>query len=165
MVRLWVVNASPIITLAKIGRINLLPRLCDEVIIPQGVADEIQQGDYNDSALSWIRTEGQVFLKPNLEIDPVVASWDLGSGESHVLSWCICHPEYEAILDDRAARKAANILRIPIRGTLSIIVLAKQEGHVVSAKVEFEKLIESGFRIKVDVLLKVLELAGEQAKN
>lgn len=161
MARQWVVNASPIITLAKIGRINLLPQLCDEMVIPQGVADEIQQGGYNDSALTWIRTEGESFLKPSFGIDPVVASWDLGSGESHVLSWCIRHPGYEAILDDRAARKAANILQIPVRGTLSIIVLAKQEGRISSARAEVEKLIESGFRIGADVLLKVLELVGE----
>lgn len=161
MVRQWVVNASPIITLAKIGRINLLSQLCNEMVIPQGVADEIQQGDYNDSALAWICNEGQPFVKPSIGIDPVVASWDLGSGESHVLSWSIRHPGYEAILDDRAARKAANILQIPVRGTLSIIVLAKQEGHVSSARAEVEKLIESGFRVGADVLLKVLKLAGE----
>lgn len=161
MVRRWAVNASPIITLAKIGRINLLPQLCDEMVIPQGVADEIQQGGYNDSASAWIQTEGKSFVKPSLGIDPVVASWDLGAGESHVLSWCIRHPEYEAILDDRAARKAANILQIPIRGTLSIVALAKQERAIASVRAEVEKLIESGFRITEDVLLKVLELADE----
>jgi predicted nucleic acid-binding protein len=64
-------------------------------------------------------------------------------------------------LDDRAARKAATILQIPVRGTLSIIILAKQEGHILSARVEVEKLIESGFRIRADVLLKVLKLANE----
>jgi predicted nucleic acid-binding protein len=157
----WVVNASPIITLAKIERINLLPQLCDEMVIPQGVADEIQQGDYNDNALAWIRTEGKAFVKPSIGIDPVVASWDLGPGESHVLSWGVRHPGYEAILDDRAARKAANILQVPVRGTLSIIVLAKQEGYLSSAKAEFERLVESGFRVGTDVLLRVLELVGE----
>jgi predicted nucleic acid-binding protein len=159
--RRWVVNASPIITLAKIERINLLPQLCDEMVIPQGVADEIQQGGYNDNALTWIRTEGQSFVKPSIGIDPVVASWDLGPGKSHVLSWSVRHPGYEAILDDRAARKAANILQVPVRGTLSIIVLAKQEGCISSAKAEVEKLIESGFRVGADVLLRVLELVGE----
>jgi predicted nucleic acid-binding protein len=159
--RRWVVNASPIITLAKIERINLLPQLCDEMVIPQGVADEIQQGGYNDSALTWIRTEGQAFVKPSIGIDSVVASWDLGPGESHVLSWGVRHPGYEAILDDRAARKAANILQVPVRGTLSIIVLAKQEGCISSAKAEVEKLIESGFRVGADVLLRVLELVVE----
>jgi predicted nucleic acid-binding protein len=50
VVKRWVVNASPIISLAKIDRIHLLSELCDEVIIPQGVADEINLGGYTDSA-------------------------------------------------------------------------------------------------------------------
>ncbi len=45
MVNRWVVNASPIISLVKIDRIHLLSELCDEVIIPQGVRDEITLGD------------------------------------------------------------------------------------------------------------------------
>ena len=56
------------------------------MVIPQGVADEIQQGDYDDAALSWIRAEGQAFLKET-DIDRLVAAWDLGPGESHALSW------------------------------------------------------------------------------
>ena len=160
MTRRWVVNASPIITLAKIDRIHLLTQLCDEMVIPQGVADEIQQGNYDDAALSWIRSEGQTFLKET-DINSVVATWDLGSGESHVISWAIRHPTYEAILDDRAARKAAKSLQVNIRGTLSVVLLAKQEGHIASASIELSKLIESGFRVSPDVLAKVLELAEE----
>ena len=41
MVKRWVVNASPII------------ELCDEVVIPQGVADEINLGGYADSAVTF----------------------------------------------------------------------------------------------------------------
>jgi predicted nucleic acid-binding protein len=158
--RRWVVNASPIITLAKIDQINLLAQLCDEMVIPQGVAIEIEQGDYDDAASSWIRTEGQAFLKQT-DINRLVAAWDLGRGESHVLSWAMRHPTYEAILDDRAARKAAKSLQVNIRGTLSIILLAKQAGCITSASTEISKLVESGFRVSTEVLAKVLELAEE----
>ncbi|MEQ8752208.1 MAG: hypothetical protein RID09_01660 [Coleofasciculus sp. G1-WW12-02] len=54
MVKGWVVNASPIISLTKIDRIHLLSELCDEVVIPQGVADEILLGGYADSAFLWL---------------------------------------------------------------------------------------------------------------
>ncbi|MEM0980820.1 MAG: DUF3368 domain-containing protein [Cyanobacteria bacterium P01_H01_bin.58] len=90
-----------------------------------------------------------------------MAAWDLGLGESHVLSWAIRHPTYEAILDDRAARKAAKSLQVNIRGTLSIILLAKQASYVDSASTEISKLAESGFRVSTQVLAKVLKLAGE----
>ncbi|MBT9315634.1 DUF3368 domain-containing protein [Leptothoe spongobia] len=161
MTRRWAVNASPIITLTKIGRVDLLIQLCDELVIPQGVADEIQNGGYNDPAVNWIRNEGQKYIKLVDRIAPQVASWDLGMGESHVMSWLITHPDFEAIIDDRAARKAAAILGLSVRGTVSIIAMAKREGYISSARDEYEKLVNVGFRISTDVLLKALKLADE----
>jgi hypothetical protein len=44
----WVVNASPVILLAKAGVIQFLPSLCDELIIPAGVVAEVQSGSVSD---------------------------------------------------------------------------------------------------------------------
>lgn len=63
MVKRWVVNASPIISLVKIDRIHLLSELCDEVIIPQGVRDEITLGGYADSAVNWLQQAGQQLVE------------------------------------------------------------------------------------------------------
>lgn len=162
MVNRWVVNASPIISLTKIDRIHLLNELCDEVIIPQGVADEIQLGGYTDSAASWLQQSGQEFIQPAPAIDSRIASWDLGSGESQVLSWVINHSGYEAIIDDLAARKTAKILKIPVRGTLAVIVLAKQMGYISSVQQDLENLIAVGLRISPTLLAQAIALAGEQ---
>jgi len=156
----WVVNASPIISLTKIDRIHLLSQLWDEVVIPQGVADEMSLGGYSDSAVTWLQQAGQPFIQPAPAIDSRIASWDLGLGESQVLSWAIQHPSYEAIIDDLAARKAAKILQIPIRGTLAIIVLAKQMGYISSVKQDLENLIQVGLRISPAVLAQAIALAG-----
>jgi len=48
--RKWVVNASPIILLAKISKLSLLPDLCDKLVIPLAVSKEIAQGPQNDPA-------------------------------------------------------------------------------------------------------------------
>jgi predicted nucleic acid-binding protein len=66
-------------------------------------------------------------IKEVLQIEPTVAAWNLGLGESHVLSWCYQNEGYEAILDDGLARKCVLSLGIPMRGTLGIILLAKKE--------------------------------------
>ncbi|MFM7449066.1 MAG: DUF3368 domain-containing protein [Leptolyngbyaceae cyanobacterium] len=161
MARRWVINASPIISLTKIDRIHLLNELCDEIVIPQGVADEISLGGYADSAVTWLQQTGQAFIQAVPAIDSRVANWDLGLGESHVLSWVIHHPVYEAIIDDLAARKASKILHIPVRGTLAIIVLAKQMGYISSAQQDLENLVRVGLRISPAVLNQALALVGE----
>lgn len=76
MAKFWVVNASPIISLTKIDRIDLLSKLCDQVVIPQGVADEISLGGYTDSAANWIYQTGKAFIQPAPVIDPKIANWD-----------------------------------------------------------------------------------------
>jgi predicted nucleic acid-binding protein len=44
----WVINASPLICLAKAGYVDLLLKLPNEAVIPQAVVDEIQAGRAGD---------------------------------------------------------------------------------------------------------------------
>ena len=53
----WVVNASPLILLAKLERLDLLAALAPAVMVPQAVAEEIAAGAADgklDSVLNWI---------------------------------------------------------------------------------------------------------------
>ena len=47
---LWVVNASPLITLAKIGQLQLLVRPGATLAVPEAVADEVRAGPEGDAA-------------------------------------------------------------------------------------------------------------------
>ena len=44
MNEVWVVNASPVIVLAKVGHLQLLKELPGELLLPVPVAMEIQSG-------------------------------------------------------------------------------------------------------------------------
>ena len=46
----WVVNASPIICLAKAGYTDLLLKLPGKIIVPNAVTEEILAGPINDPA-------------------------------------------------------------------------------------------------------------------
>ena len=64
---------------------------------------------------------------------PEILAWDLGKGETAVLSYALTNPGWTAIIDDRAARKCAMSFSIPIKGTLAVVILAKKHGLVDSA--------------------------------
>ena len=49
----WVVDASPIISLAKLNKTSLMMELCEELIIPSAVAEEINRGTGNDPVRSF----------------------------------------------------------------------------------------------------------------
>ncbi len=51
MPRTFVVNASPLILLARIGRLDLLPSLAEVVLVPAAVLRELTDGrNYDDAA-------------------------------------------------------------------------------------------------------------------
>jgi len=126
--RRWVINASPVIALGKVELLSLFDRLCQEIVIPQAVADEIQRGPRDDPACRWLREAAARWVCAGPALDPVVSAWDLGAGETAVLAWARSHPGFEAILDDRAARNCAAALGLQVRGTVGVILLAKLEG-------------------------------------
>ena len=154
-------NASPLILLGSIGQSGLLRRLCDELIIPTGVAQEVEAGPPSDPARLRLREQGQPLIHPVDSVVPVVAAWDLGLGESHVLSLCYGAPGREAILDDGPARRCAAALGVPDRGTLAAIVLAKRRGLVPAARPLFEELLAKGLRADERVVARAIQLAGE----
>ena len=51
-----VLNASPLIVLSKLGRLDLLlePRPDIEVVVPQAVLDEVMRGEPDDPAVSLV---------------------------------------------------------------------------------------------------------------
>lgn len=161
MSRKWVVNASPLILLTKVSHISLLQELCSALVIPGGVAKEILTGPANDPTRIWLNEKGSPLIRDLEQVDPVVAGWDLGLGESQVISWAYKNPGFEAILDDRAARKCALSLKIPVRGTVGVILLAKKDGRLAKATPLLNQLIQVGFRIDPELLRTALRLAKE----
>lgn len=159
--RLWVVNASPIISLANIEHAHLLPESCEQMIIPHAVKRELLDDTHDDLAKHWIATTGQQWVQHVGPVEPLVAAWDLGAGESAVLSWSYVHPEYQSVVDDLAARKFAKAFGIALCGTIGVIVIAKQRGIIPGVKPLLKRLIDVDFRIDDQLYQTALRLAGE----
>ncbi len=157
----FVLDASPIIIMAKIGLIELIPKVADELIIPKAVKNEIEAGIPNDPAFNWIKSSGKVFIRDVGSIEPEILKWDLGLGETEVLSFAYKNKGFTAILDDRAARRCARALGIKIKGTLSLLILAKKEGYIPRISLVLDKLIKAGFYVSSDLIQKAKDLANE----
>ena len=157
----WVVNASPLILLAKVGHLALLPKLTEELVVPASVVAEVEAGPASDPAQTWLHGEGATWVLPDMAPEAAIAAWDLGAGETAVLSWARQHEGFEAILDDRAARKCATVEGIPTRGTLGVILAAKVRGLISSARPVCDAVVQAGLRIHPSVMREALKLVGE----
>ena len=140
------INASPLIVLARVRQLGLLASLTDEIVIPQAVADEIQAGPTQDQAYQAL-TSGQFTIVNTPPPPPELIAWDLGAGETAVLSLAMAKSKWTAILDDAAARKCARSFSVPLKGTLAVVIMAKQKGLIPSAATVIKALVGGGCRL------------------
>jgi predicted nucleic acid-binding protein len=152
----WIVDSSPLISLGKIGRLDLLPSLAAEVVIPEAVAAEVRR--VSDEASAFLAAASLAVR--SVDAHPLVTPWGLGAGETAVLSLAQ-ESEGVAVLDDRAARRCASALGIPSRGTVGVVLLAKSRGLVPSARSLLEALRQAGLHLSPDLFAVALDLAGE----
>lgn len=157
----WVVNASPVILLAKAGVIRFLPQLCAELVVPAGVLTEIERGQQSDAGRLWLESAGRPFLRVVSELHPALTGWGGGAGEAEVVSWALHHPGFTAILDDRAARAMAVRLGVPVLGSLRVIVKAKERGLIPLARPALERLRGAGAYVSDTLIDRAIALAGE----
>jgi predicted nucleic acid-binding protein len=130
--RRWVVNASPLILLSKVGQLDLMDALASDVVIPAAVLDELDDGSVDDPSRRAAQAIANARIIPAESVDPLVERWDLGAGESAVLTFALRNRSFEAVLDDRAARNCAAALGVATRGTIGILLLAKREGALAT---------------------------------
>ncbi|MBI5866185.1 MAG: DUF3368 domain-containing protein [Planctomycetes bacterium] len=147
--------------MAKIDRADLLPKLADQFVVPREVAAEIERGPLHSPARAWLESNAARVSSEVLPTDPTVAAWDLGAGETAVLSFAHGNRDYESIVDDRAARACGAALGLRVRGTLGVLLLAKEAGLLHRIGAELDALERAGFRLGDRLRDTVLREAGE----
>jgi predicted nucleic acid-binding protein len=156
-----IVNASPLILLAKAGQLDLLRAGVPEVVVPDAVLREVSARGPADPVLLEVRRAPWLKPVPAPATPPEVLVWDLGDGESSVLSMALNDPDCETILDDRDARRCAQAPGIGTRGTIGLIVLARQIGSIPAARPVLEQVRRAGLFVTDDLVRQALALVGE----
>ena len=123
-------NTTPLSCLLKIGKADLLQRLYGEITIPQEVAMELDEaGPIHEG---WRRQLRFLHLSPPAPDDPVMALLlaEVDLGEAAAIALARRTDCDLLIIDDMAGRRLARRLRVPVTGTVGV-VLAAAEQHLV----------------------------------
>jgi predicted nucleic acid-binding protein len=110
LIKKVIINSSPLIVLFKSKQAELLPQIFDDILVPLAVWNEITLSSKNDLPAQQLPQVNWAKRIDNIIIKSEVAGWDLGKGESEVLSLTLDKSNYTAIVDDRAAK---NCLYLP----------------------------------------------------
>jgi uncharacterized protein len=160
-----VVNASPLIHLARVSLLELLrgPNQGIAVTVPAVVLDEVVRGAQHDPTAGLVEAAARDWLTvvPTPTPHPDINRARIDAGEIAVLSVARLAHGSTVVLDDRAARAEADRLGIPKTGTLRLLLEAKELGIIPSVRVPLEVLRARGMRLSNDVWQEVLSLAGE----
>lgn len=155
-----VANTTPIISLACIGRLDILERLFGKILVAEAVYQEIKaKRGYGHDEIDqpWIEVhsiQGQLYKQFLLH--------QLDSGEAETI---ILAKEVAAdfvIIDENLGYRFATSAGLSAIRTLSLLLRAKQKGHITYIKPLLDDMIARGRWYSTAVYQTVLKQAGEQ---
>nr|VFJ53944.1 MAG: Predicted nucleic acid-binding protein, contains PIN domain [Candidatus Kentron sp. FM]VFJ56194.1 MAG: Predicted nucleic acid-binding protein, contains PIN domain [Candidatus Kentron sp. FM] len=159
--RRWVVNASPLILLGKIGRLGLLFELADAVVAPRAVISEIAAKPDGVQILHRLSRYTSYFAASDERVRSEILSWDLGAGETQVVANAQLYGADRLVLDDMAARRCAMAMGFNVIGTLGVVGRAKHMGKIERAAPIIERLRQTGLYVSEELVRWVLHEVGE----
>ena len=124
-----VLNTSPLIVLFKAELEFVLPEVFKRIVVPEAFWQEVSV--YADEAFEGL-SKATWLNREEISIDNRIVVWNLGNGESQVLSWALKKPDHIAVIDDLAARRCAESFSIRCIGTAGLLVLASRQKLISS---------------------------------
>lgn len=158
-----VLDASAIITLARVGCLNLLRELAEKVYIPEAVYDEVVKSGYGRPGSLEVEQAAWI-SKQSVHDQSVVVRLEaeLGRGEAEAI---VLAGELEAdfvILDDATARRIAEAEGRKVLGLLGLLIRAKELGIVPVLRPVLDQIVGAGFFIDDALYQSILRQAGEE---
>jgi predicted nucleic acid-binding protein len=162
MVRIVVIDASPLFGLAIVDGLPWLPKLLGEVFLPESVRQEVLPGKAAQGEVAIAHAIDSGWIKVWPEPIPSLLEIDLDTGETDCINLGLSHADgVLLVMDERAGRAVAKEKGLPVISTAAIIGLAKKQGLISSARAVFEILHASDFRISAAVIQQVLISSNE----
>ena len=157
-----VADSSPFIHLDRIGRLDLLFQVFGQIEVPQAIMDEVLAGGRHGAPVPDLAALPWITVVPNLADPEVLLQPDLHAGEIAALSVARARVGSLLIVDDLAGRNAAAKLGLRFIGTAGTVIRAKRTGIIAAAAPVLNELAAHGFRLSIDIRLRLLEQVGER---
>lgn len=153
-------NTTPIISLLKIGKLDILRKVYGKIIVPKAVYNEINAGKNKSyfidlSSLEWIEIK-EIENKKSLHF-----FLDLDAGEAEVI---VLASELDAdlvIIDETLGRKFAKNNELKVTGTIGVLLKAKELGIVDNITSLIDLLIDNGIWISAKLRQTIINKAKE----
>lgn len=148
-----IADAGPLIALAKIGQLSVLPNLFQNIVMTQSVADECLRYQSSDSSLIAQALENGWLQCVENPVSKHALSKSLGVGELSSIEYALQTADKTLlILDDALARKQALRQQLSVVGTAALLFAAQRKGFIDDAEAVINLLNQAGYRISPNVI-------------
>ena len=152
-------DASPLICLAKVGKLHLLREMCGKVLIEEEVKRETIERGKEERAPDALVIEDAV-KEGGIEIERIKEGKrfsGIHKGEGNTILLAEKH-KCLVLIDGEDAREVARAFGLKVRGSLYVLKKAVEKG--VMSKTEaiktLDEMIKDGFRISTRIYAKFL---------
>ncbi|HEX9914953.1 MAG TPA: DUF3368 domain-containing protein [Candidatus Bathyarchaeia archaeon] len=162
-------DSSPLIWLAKAGRIRLLQELFEEVLVPSEVYNEVVseglKAGFSDALAveeavkeGWMKVVSLAANDEETSSRISVGAKEIHLGEAQAIAFARSTGE-TLLMDESSGRTLAEALGVRVRGTLFVVLRSLRRGHLSKreAKDMISGMVSKGFRLEPRLLTKVLE--------
>ena len=159
---LVVADSSPLIYLSRVGVLHALTALFGDIIVPRAVwAEAVEK---RPSAPGTDKLRQAIWLRV---VDNPSPQLDLGldSGETAAILVAESLHADLLLIDERIGRKVAQERGLVVRGTLGVLVQARQSDVLPALKPVLDALVAEGFRIAPALIREALAHVGESAEG
>jgi predicted nucleic acid-binding protein len=156
-------DTGPVIALAKVDRLGVLKALYGAVLIPPAVHGELlaklgSEASRIDDALNDFL---QVAPPPSLTLDVEKLTQGIGPGERQAIALAVLAKSALLLIDDRAGRRVAAQLGIPVTGVVGVLIQAKKDGLISFVRPLMEDIRRNGYWLSDAVVASAARIAGE----
>lgn len=161
-------NSTPLIYLARIGKLQFLNEFFKEVAISEKVWEEVVKEGKNEGCpdafvVEKAMSEGWIKVHKT-KITKKLENFGIDKGEIESISLTIDLKQKEILVDQVHARAAASVLGLKPRGTIFVLLKALKRGMINYEEYldSLSELTRSNFRMSDDVYLEAIKL-GKKA--
>ncbi len=156
-----VVDASPLIGLAKAARFGVLQQLFCKVAVAEAVRDEVRAGHNLPGKAELEAAVDAGWLEiVTTSTSPIFA--DLGAGEAATLTYA-SETHALVLMDDKAGRLRARTHGLDVVTIIGVLVAAKRKGFVDAIGPLFDLMRERDFYLSDKDIQDALDQVGEES--
>jgi predicted nucleic acid-binding protein len=153
-------NTTPILSLLKIGKLEILKELYEEIYIPQEVFNEIEAGKRKEYYLNLLEYDW-IKIEQIQDTKSIAYFLDLDRGEAEAIILATERDADLILLDEALGRYHAKHAGLKVTGTIGVLIKAKKLGLFPEIRPLIFEMKKKGIWLSESLIERILALTNE----